>query len=103
LLEDEATRRAFMDPTVFGTAVQYVRAGGAATALTGIFSAPHARRAQGGGPGVSTLSPTLSVFAADLPAGARQGDAVVIDAVGYVVRDLEPDGSGLVRLTLERN
>lgn len=103
MLEDEATRRAFMDPSAFGSMARYTRAGGAAADVTGIFSAPHARRAQGGGPGVSTLSPTLTLFAADLPAGAGQGDAVTVDAVAYVVRDLEPDGSGLVRLTLERN
>lgn len=102
MLEDDATRRAFMDPGAFGQAAVYTPAAGQPVALTGIFTAPHATRGENGGLGVSTLEPSLTVFAADLPAQAAQGDAVTITAIGYSVRDLEPDGSGLVRIALER-
>lgn len=101
MLETDADRAAFMD--ALGEAASYTPAAGAPTLLRGVFTAPHARRGDGFGPGVSTLEPSLTVFAADLPEGAAQGDAVTINATAYAVRDLEPDGSGLVRLALERS
>jgi len=102
MLEDEATRAAFMDAGAFGLAASYTPAGGQPQPITGVFTAPHAVRAQGDGPGVATVAPSLVVFAADMPQAAAQGDAVTINAISYRVRGLEPDGSGLVRIDLER-
>lgn len=106
MLEDDAARAVFMDPDVFGQAARYDPADGAEVALLGVFTAAHARRAEATGLAVSTADPVLTVFAAELPAGALQrrgdGDAVTINATRYSVRDIEPDGSGLARIVLER-
>ncbi|MFN3616028.1 MAG: hypothetical protein ACK4WC_15925 [Rubrimonas sp.] len=106
MLEDDAARAVFMDSAVFGQATLYDPQDGAEVAVLGIFTAAHARRAEAAGLAVSTAEPVLTVFAADLPAGALlrrgDGDAVTINATRYSVRDIEPDGSGLARIVLER-
>lgn len=107
MLEDDATRAVFMDPAVFGEATEYRPEVGGAFPLAGIYTAPHAARADGAGLSVSTGEPTLTVFAAQLPGDALArrglGDVVVINATAFSVRDIEPDGSGLARIVLERS
>lgn len=50
--------------------------------------------------GIAGSAPRLTVSAADLPAVA-QGQAVSLPAGAYVVRAIEPDGTGLLVLILE--
>jgi hypothetical protein len=102
-IETPADLEQLLDPDVFGTAVRYMRTGAADREITGIFTAAHAVLARGDAIGVSSLAPVLTVaeahFGADPPAS---GDRLEADGAFYVVSDPQPDGSGLIRLVLER-
>jgi hypothetical protein len=103
-IETAADFELWLDPAVFGSAFTY--SGGSPArlrTLAGIFSKAHAIEAPAGDwPGVSTTAPVLTCRAADLPPGAAAGDSVALDGAAWAVRDIQPDGTGLARLILER-
>lgn len=101
--ETAADRAMMMDPAAFGTAALWTVGAAAPVAVNGIWTAPHRDVAAGDGPGVSLTAPMLTVFEADLPAGAGQGDTIAARGASWTVLDLEPDASGLVRVILQRN
>ena len=41
--------------------------------------------------------------AADLPIGAAAGDAIMVDGTAYTVRVVQPEGTGVTTLVLEKN
>ena len=102
MIEDGTDRALFMDPRDFGAVGVFTPAGGEGVAVAGIFDAAH-REAVQAEAGVSTSAPAFTVFATDLPAGAAQGDALEVEGRRWRVADMEPDGTGLVRLVLELN
>ncbi|MEO0682321.1 MAG: hypothetical protein AAF192_18115 [Pseudomonadota bacterium] len=69
--------------------------------VRGIYNAPHADAAAGDFAGVSTSAPVFATAEAELPAGAAQGDDVEIRGVAWRAADLQPDGTGWVRVKLE--
>ncbi|MBT8169876.1 head-tail joining protein [Falsiruegeria litorea] len=99
----------FMDPNDFGLPVTYQGAGQAPVNITGIFTAAHYEAARGLG-SVSTVTPVLTIAANALPFALTAGDQLTINqAVAeytagtvFKVADSQPDGSGMVRLILER-
>lgn len=93
----------FFDAEVFGETASYARAVGPAVPIAGIFTAAHSAAApMGDWPGVSTTAPVFTCAAAGLPAGAAAGDTITRGAAVWTVRDIQPDGTGLARLILER-
>lgn len=71
--------------------------------VPGIYEAPHQAAAGGDWPGVSTTLPVLVTGAPKLPTTAAKGDLVEIPGRGvFLAADLQPDGAGLVRVSLER-
>lgn len=98
--ETAADRALMMDPKAFGTAATWTVDGGEAVAVNGIWSDPH-RVAAADDVGVSMTAPTLTVYLADLPAGAGQGDRVEARGRAWAVLDIEPDGTGLARVSLQ--
>jgi hypothetical protein len=52
------------------------------------------------GVGISSTNPRAQAIAADLP-GVAVGQTLVIGAVTYTIRDVQPDGEGLVALELQ--
>jgi hypothetical protein len=102
-IETSADLEILLDPEVFGTRVRYMAEGRPTRAVVGIFTAAHAVLARGEAIGVSSLAPVLTVAAAhfgtDPPAS---GDRLEAEGTTYVVSDPQPDGSGLIRLVLER-
>ena len=62
--------------------------------VRGIFDAPYADAF-----GVGGSAPQLTVLASDAPLVAI-GDAVTIGDASYTVAGVEPDGTGVARLTL---
>lgn len=103
-IEDAEDFAIFFDPAAFGFVATY--AGGAPVVtrdLGGIFHNPHATAGESDGwPGVSTVTPSYTCRASALPPGARVGDRLTLQGVTYTVRDIQPDGTGLARLILER-
>lgn len=90
------------DPADFGSPVTYRPAGGGVFEIVGIFTAAHTVAAGGDFPGVSTLSPVLTLSDSALPVGATQGDQLTVKGADYSVRDIQPDGTGLSRIVLEK-
>nr|WP_125459063.1 hypothetical protein [Oceanicella actignis] len=86
----------------FAQAVTWTPKGRPPADLAGIFTAAHAAAGAGDWPGASTVQPVLTVAAADVPDGAGQGDKVDISGAQWRAADLQPDGTGLVRVILER-
>ncbi|MGX0875926.1 hypothetical protein ACSSV4_000598 [Roseovarius sp. MBR-154] len=101
-IEDPGDHDLFTDPEVFGDLAQYTPQGGALIEVPGIFTAAHARVLDGAGPGVSSVSPVFAIFEDALPESPAQGDTLDLRGQSWRVADLEPDGTGMVRLILER-
>lgn len=93
----------FFDPSDFGTPAVMTTAGdGQSHDLVGIFSAPGSVVLQGDHAGVSTELPVFTIAEITLPAAHARGDRIVLAAVAYVAMDFQPDGTGLMRLVLEK-
>ncbi|MBP7001715.1 hypothetical protein [Amaricoccus sp.] len=103
-IEDADDFAVFFDPDGFGSLGSYALAAGSpAVEVGGIFTAAHAVAAPlGDWPGVSTSTPVFTCRAAMLPAGAGDGDTLTLGATAWTVRSIQPDGTGLARLILER-
>jgi len=44
-----------------------------------------------------------TTLTADLPDGVAAGDAISIDSIAYIVRVIQPEGTGVTTLVLEKN
>jgi hypothetical protein len=86
----------FLDTDEFATAATYTPAGGSAKTVNGIFDARYFEAL-----GIDGTQPAFTCVASDVPDAAR-GDALVIDSVDYKVSGVEPDGTGLTVLRLEK-
>ena len=88
----------FMDPADFGESAAWETQEGEFVTLDGIFTAA----AEVVLDGVSAVMPVLTVAETQVPETAAQGDDLEVRDVNYRVADLQPDGSGLTRVILER-
>ena len=104
VFDDPADWQVFFDVAAAAEAVTYHPAAAADVELAGIFTAAHTIAARGGrDAGVSTATPILTLPPAHrLPVTPAVGDELTCRAVLYRVADLQPDGSGMIRLILER-
>ena len=101
-IEDAAERALFMDPDEFGSVISYTKPGAPAVPINVIFDA-ESEAISLGDLDVSSFAPRILVSVADLPAGAGDGDTAVVDGVSYSVREVQPDGTGMAVLKLEKN
>ena len=53
--------------------------------------------------GVVSAQPRFICASADLPGTAASGDAITIDSTAYTVRVIQPEGTGIKTLVLEKN
>lgn len=88
----------FFDTAAFARGATFLPSEGGTYAVAGIFTEAHALAV-----GVSASAPVFTVAETVSPRLPRQGDGLTIDGKGdFTIADLQPDGSGLVRLILER-
>lgn len=92
----------FFDPADFGSAATWDTQAGELVDLNGIFEEAREVALTGDAVGVSAVYSVLTVASVEVPASAAQGDDLEIAAVNFLVVDLQPDGSGLTRVILER-
>lgn len=71
--------------------------------VVGIFQTQHRAVLGGDFGGVSSAAPVFICAADDVPATASQGDSIEINEQAFRVSDLQPDGSGLTHIILERD
>jgi hypothetical protein len=106
-IETAAERAIFMDLAGFGTSVTVTPRGGlGAVTCSGIFDNSYLLVSPEGDGQVASLSPVVTLTADDLarlPRGAAyEGDTVLIGAATYEVTEVQPDGTGMVMLRLEK-
>jgi hypothetical protein len=110
-VETAADRAAFFSTDEFGATATYTRPGHTGVDIAGIFDAPWLRIEGVAEVPITSATPAFICRAVDLPAGAAQGDSFGLvtcpdapdwEGVALKVRELRPDGSGLVTLDLER-
>lgn len=122
-VETDADRAVFFDPEEFGVTVVWLPPGAidddvlgdvpwgdgldleAAPSFNAIFARPTLRTlADGDAAPLLDRSATLLCRESDLPADAAPDDPVAIgaDQVAYICRTIEPDGTGLVNVTLQK-
>lgn len=53
------------------------------------------------GPDIQGREATVTLVEADIPIGADQGDPVLFRAGHFVVKSIEPDGTGMANVRLE--
>lgn len=99
MIESAADRALLFDPAAFAEAATWSPQAGAPAAVSGIFTDGH--RSQFGEAGVSATLATFTLDAATAP-GLSAGDGLTARSVDWRVADVQPDGSGLIRLILER-
>lgn len=92
----------FMSPADFGDTVFWETQDGDFAELEGIFEKAREVVLPGEGGGVSALLPVLMVAESSVPETASQGDDLEIKGRNYRVADIQPDGSGLSIIVLER-
>ncbi len=100
-VESAADRAAFFSTDEFGQPATWNHGGTVAT-VNGILSAPASQVSTGEGPDTIAVMAKFVCSSDDLPAGAGQGDAIVIGGVSYVARMPLPTGNGMITVELER-
>lgn len=99
--ETDTDRAVFFDIDDFGESVTWSRDGAESS-----FSALFQRRSVEGladfGGGVTHRVSTITCRDTDLPDGAVPGDGLTARGIAYIVRTIEPDGTGLSLLQLEK-
>lgn len=86
---------AFFDVDEFASAATW---GGSAVPVPVIFDRDYAEPFAGL---AEDAQPSALAPAARMP-GVKHGDTLVVDGITYRVRGVEPDGTGVVRLRLEK-
>lgn len=100
-VESAADRAIFVDTDDFGVAGSYTPAGGVASTVNGIFDNEFIEVDAGGGIGVAMQQPRFHCRTSDV-SSAAEGDAITINAINYVIRVVEDDGTGMTVLVLEK-
>jgi hypothetical protein len=86
---------------LLGSSVVYVRAGGSAVTISGVFDRrPVYVETEDGS--TLTYSARVSFAASSLPYGYAEGDGLTVSGVSYVVMTLESDGHGQIDMMLRR-
>lgn len=99
-VETAADRAAFVNPDEFGVTAQYTVQGGSAESVDGQFLSED-DVLPFGEIGVTSASPEFHCATSTLPAGADEGDMIVIKGKTYLVAaEIRDDGEGMSVLTL---
>ena len=92
---------AFFNPDDFGEAASWTPQGGSAASVNCIVNRETEHGYAGDMPVKNTVT-TLRLADASLPSGADEGDAVTVRSLDFTVRSIEPDGTGVSVVRLER-
>jgi hypothetical protein len=84
----------------FGVAATYTPSGGSPVTVNGIFDNEFFEADAGGTVAVAIQQPRFQCRTSDV-ASAAEGDAITINSVSYIIRVVQPDGTGVTTLVLE--
>lgn len=92
----------FFEADDFAVAATYTPVGGASSTVNGIFDNEFFEADAGGFVAVATQQPRFVCKTSDV-ASAAEGDALIVNAVNYTIRIVQPDGTGTTTLVLEED
>lgn len=101
-VESADDRAIFFSADDFGVTATYTPSGGGALSVNGIFDNEYFETDAGGEVAFALQQPMFHCRTADVPSAA-EGDSLTVSGVGYVVRNVRPDGTGMTMLILEEN
>ena len=90
----------FYNTDDFAVNATYTPQGGSASTITGIFDEEY-QLIDAGSVGVSGSTPVFECASSSVPAAAP-GDTLVVNAVTFLVVEVQPDGTGVTVLILEK-
>jgi len=96
-VESAADRAIFFEVDDFATAATF----GGGT-VNGIFDNEFVEVDAGGGVGFALVQPRFQCRTQDV-SSASEGDAITIDGTAYTIRVVQPDGTGITTLVLEKD
>jgi hypothetical protein len=102
-VETDIERAIFVDIDDFAVAATYVKSGGGTSTVNGIFDNEYFGADAQAGVLFVSAQPRFLIRSSDLPTGATFGDTITISAIAYTVRVIQPDGTGMTTLVLEKN
>lgn len=99
-VESADDRSYFVAVDDFGVAATYTPAGGVASTVNGVFDNDFVEVDTGGSVTFAQQQATFMCRTADV-SSAAEGDAITISGENYIVRIVQPDGTGMTNLILE--
>jgi len=101
-VETEADRALMLNVGDFGTIASYTLSAGGNYSILGIFDNEYFEAEANTNVGFVSTQPRFVCTTASLPATAGYNDTAVINTITYKVRVVQPDGTGMTTLILEK-
>ena len=101
-VESASDRSYMLNVSDFGTTATYTLVAGGSSSIIGIFDNEFFEADPQGNVAYASAQPRFLVQTSTLPSGADYGDSVVINSTTYKVRIIQPDGTGMTTLVLEK-
>ena len=98
-VEFAADRAIFFDVDDFGVTATYTR-GATPSTVIGIFDNTYVT-VDIAEVGYASAEPEFLMQSSQVPSGAIPGDTLTVNATAYIIRNIEPDGTGITRLRLQ--
>lgn len=94
---------ALVDVEIFGTQATITRSGQTVgRVVPGIYDDAYEAVDARGNVEFATTAPRFMCATAALPSNTREGDALRISSTSYTIRVVQPDGTGMTTLILEK-
>lgn len=101
-VETEADRALMLNVGDFGTIATYTLSAGGTSSILGIFDNEYFEAEANTNVGFVSTQPRFVCTTASLPSTAGYNDTAVINTITYKVRVVQPDGTGMTTLILEK-
>ena len=98
-VESAADRAIFFGVDDFGITATYTR-GATPSTVIGIFDMAYVT-VDVAEVGYASAEPEFLMQSSQVPSGAVPGDTLTVNSTAYIVRNIEPDGTGVTRLRLQ--
>ena len=101
-VESASDRSYMLNVSDFGTTATYTLVAGGQSSVIGIFDNEFFEADPQGNVAYASAQPRFMVQSSTLPSGADYGDNIAINSINYKVRIIQPDGTGITTLVLEK-
>lgn len=101
-VESAADRAALVSSDDWGGEIEYFPLAGGMATFEAIFDSAFLQVDVSAGANIGSVGSQFECASDDLPAGAAHGDTVKIGVVFYTVSEVEPDGTGMTVVRLDK-